>query len=167
MYALNSENAERAVSTVIGVVLMVAVTVILAAVIGTFVFDIGQESGEASPQASLTVEADAETNNVTISHEGGDDLHASDSKVIFEKGSESVTFDSATSGVTLEVSHTAVVNISDPQSSFETLDWDGDGTEDFNSSSDEISPLSEGDRITVRIIDIPTERIIFETEVLV
>jgi len=45
---------ERAVSPVIGVILMVAITVILAAVIAAFVLDIGP--GDTDPSASFTAD---------------------------------------------------------------------------------------------------------------
>jgi flagellin-like protein len=43
---------DEAVSPVIGVILMVAITVILAAVIGTFVLGLGDQVSESTPQAS-------------------------------------------------------------------------------------------------------------------
>lgn len=50
----NDENGgSRAVSPVIGVILMVAITVILAAVIGTFVLGLGDQVSESAPQANL------------------------------------------------------------------------------------------------------------------
>ena len=59
-------------SPVIGVLLMVAITVILAAVIGTFVLGLGDSLNQA-PQAQLDVTSDA-PNSVNISHDGGDAL---------------------------------------------------------------------------------------------
>ncbi len=53
----------RAVSTVIGVILMVAVTVVLAAVVGTFVLDLGDDV-RTNPQASVSFSE--EGNDVTI-----------------------------------------------------------------------------------------------------
>ena len=50
---LVGNDEERAVSPVIGVILMVAITVILAAVIAAFVLDLGQSTG-ANPQAGIT-----------------------------------------------------------------------------------------------------------------
>jgi len=47
---------DRAVSPVIGVILMVAITVILAAVIGTFVIGLGDDLGDSTPQASISGE---------------------------------------------------------------------------------------------------------------
>jgi len=62
---------DRAVSPVIGVILMVAITVILAAVIGSFVLGIGGQQ-EAAPQASITIAENTSNGNITISHRGGD-----------------------------------------------------------------------------------------------
>ncbi|PSP78367.1 type IV pilin [Halobacteriales archaeon QS_1_68_20] len=53
----------RAVSTVIGVILMVAVTVVLAAAVGTYVLDLGDDV-RTNPQASVSFEEDG--NDVTI-----------------------------------------------------------------------------------------------------
>jgi flagellin-like protein len=47
---------DRGVSPVIAVILMVAITVILSAVIGSFVLNIGDKLNEAPPQASFEVE---------------------------------------------------------------------------------------------------------------
>ena len=62
---------ERAVSPVIGVILMVAITVILAAVIATFVLDLGGDQ-EQAPQASFSFEKSGDV--VTIRHDGGDTI---------------------------------------------------------------------------------------------
>ena len=56
---------DRAVSPVIGVILMVAITVILAAVIATFVLDLGdQVQGNAS--AGVSVDESTSPHTVTI-----------------------------------------------------------------------------------------------------
>jgi flagellin-like protein len=69
----------RAVSPVIGVILMVAITVILAAVIGTFVLGLGQNV-QSTPQASFSFDfdTDAGTVNVNVTHNGGDRLEVGD-----------------------------------------------------------------------------------------
>ena len=69
---------KRAVSPVIGVILMVAITVILAAVIGTFVLGLG-ESVQSTPQAKFAF--DNQNDNVTITHEGGDAISAKELSV--------------------------------------------------------------------------------------
>jgi flagellin-like protein len=49
---------DDAVSPVIGVILMVAITVILAAVIATFVLGLGEQVSTTAPQASFTFDYD-------------------------------------------------------------------------------------------------------------
>ena len=57
------ENDDRAVSPVIGVILMVAITVILAAVIGTFVLGLG---GQVNQNANAAVSVETTTDNATV-----------------------------------------------------------------------------------------------------
>ncbi|ESS11908.1 MAG: archaeal flagellin N-terminal-like domain protein, partial [uncultured archaeon A07HR60] len=78
------DGDDRAVSPVIGVVLMVAITVILAAVIGSTVLGVGDQLDSTAPQVQLSVEDVNVTNvesdtppnltTVTLRHTGGDDL---------------------------------------------------------------------------------------------
>jgi len=65
---------ERAVSPVIGVILMVAVVVVLAAVVTGFVFGIGDDLGDAQPTVDVQFDYDATNGNMTILHDGGDQL---------------------------------------------------------------------------------------------
>ena len=62
---IGSED-ERAVSPVIGVILMVAITVILAAVIAAFVLDLGDSVGQEA-QAGIDFEESTSDGNVTVS----------------------------------------------------------------------------------------------------
>ena len=64
----NLFSEDRAVSPVIGVILMVAITVILAAVIGAFVLGLGDQAADSTPQASFNC------NNGNLTHGGGDTL---------------------------------------------------------------------------------------------
>jgi flagellin-like protein len=74
----NLLTEDRAVSPVIGVILMVAITVILAAVIGTFVLGLGDQVSESAPQAqfSFDFETDSGTDIINITHDGGDSIQA-------------------------------------------------------------------------------------------
>ncbi len=77
----NLFTAERAVSPVIGVILMVAITVILAAVIGTFVLGLGDQVSESAPQAQFTFDFSENGTNaeeLSITHDGGDSVSAED-----------------------------------------------------------------------------------------
>lgn len=91
-----SAEESRAVSPVIGVVLMVAITVVLAASIGMFVLDAGSILGHTAPQPSLTVEdapvdynsTEPESNElVEIHHRGGDGLRVKDIRVVIRNAS--------------------------------------------------------------------------------
>jgi flagellin-like protein len=76
------EKNEEAVSPVIGVILMVAITVILAAVIAAFVFNIGGTQ-EKAPTASIVASNAADTSgpDLKIQHKGGDLLKAGEWKL--------------------------------------------------------------------------------------
>ena len=80
---------DRAVSPVIGVILMVAITVILAAVIGAFVLGIGGDQ-ESTPQATLSIEAGDGDGEIDIRHRGGQTLSDNEITVRLE-GSEGDT----------------------------------------------------------------------------
>jgi len=67
---------DDAVSPVIGVILMVAITVILAAVIATFVLGLGDQVSNSSPQASFSFDYDG-TDTLTVTHDGGQGIDAS------------------------------------------------------------------------------------------
>ncbi len=73
-------DEEDAVSPVIGVILMVAITVILAAVIAAFVFGMGPP--EQAPQASVRASADEidSQNVIVLEHQGGDAITLTDAR---------------------------------------------------------------------------------------
>ncbi|PSP88762.1 type IV pilin [Halobacteriales archaeon QS_4_66_20] len=82
-------NDDDAVSPVIGVILMVAITVILAAVIATFVLGLGEQVSQTSPNTSFSFDyeegsatdswGDGGSSNdaiLTITHSGGPNIDA-------------------------------------------------------------------------------------------
>ena len=68
---------DDAVSPVIGVILMVAITVILAAVIASFVLGLGDQAQQTTPQASFAFDYEQGT-SLTITHDGGDSIQANE-----------------------------------------------------------------------------------------
>lgn len=75
---------DDAVSPVIGVVLMVAVTVILSAAVGAFVLDIGNAVTEQQPQTAFTITSNASSGSpdaVNLTHNGGDTIDSSQLRV--------------------------------------------------------------------------------------
>ncbi|MCX9089492.1 MAG: type IV pilin N-terminal domain-containing protein [Candidatus Methanoperedens sp.] len=93
---------EEAVSPVIGVILMVAITVILAAVIAAFVF--GMAPPAKAPSVQLRITAVNSTtladNNLKITHNGGDALILKDEKITVTDAISGAPVDSI-SGLTL------------------------------------------------------------------
>ena len=90
---LRTKLNDRGVSPVIGVILMVAITVILAAVIGSFVLGIGGDV-EATPTASISVDYD-DTDGLILAHEGGDSIDWDEINVTVD-GSETFTSEGGT-----------------------------------------------------------------------
>jgi flagellin-like protein len=84
---------DDAVSPVIGVILMVAITVILAAVIGTFVLGLGDQVSDSAPQASFSFETttydppsggSTTYTAVEITHDGGDAIAGDNINVLVD-----------------------------------------------------------------------------------
>ncbi|SDM94340.1 flagellin N-terminal-like domain-containing protein [Halogranum gelatinilyticum] len=114
---------DRAVSPVIGVILMVAITVILAAVIGTFVLGLGDSVSDTSPQASLSFDytADAADSTIEVTHSGGDAIPESATLTLNsdvaaldttdELGSELTVGDTRTVGIDAELETGDTLNV--------------------------------------------------------
>jgi len=89
-HLLTADEENRAVSPVIGVILMVAITVILAAVIGTFVLGLGDQVQQTSPNAQWNWEVPA-SGDLNVTHEGGDSVDASLLEVTTSSGTTLAT----------------------------------------------------------------------------
>jgi flagellin-like protein len=118
---------DDAVSPVIGVILMVAITVILAAVIASFVLGLGDQAQQATPQASFSFDYEENT-EVTVTHDGGDTIQANELYVrgtLDGSNSISQTWANMTSGVSEVTAGNSVVlddsntDVSDPTNSYE------------------------------------------------
>lgn len=113
---------KRGVSPVIGVILMVAITVILAAVIGSMVMGLADDVGEPAPTANFGTNtvapdsiADGSTETVLeLEHKGGDKLEDGTYKVMVRKGTSgeyTTIYDgSVASNLTYDTGVTATVN---------------------------------------------------------
>ncbi|AAM31207.1 hypothetical protein MM_1511 [Methanosarcina mazei Go1] len=154
-------NNNKAVSPVIGVVLMVAITVILAAAIGSSVF--GQGPSESAPQANLDISAINTSTNADHSteakgylkfeHLGGDPIYFesnSTTKVMAVLDGVSKELDATGLG-TLDVGDTATINMT-------TIDNNGDYVIPF-------STLTTGKTVNVKIIDVQTSQLICDKDV--
>ncbi|MEE6211041.1 type IV pilin N-terminal domain-containing protein [Salarchaeum sp. III] len=129
---------DRAVSPVIGVILMVAITVILAAVIGAFVLNLGQDIQNTAPTASIgATDAgqqlnDTDTQTVLyINHQQGDSIKQSNLRIT--------------------VSNQSGAQIADITWNTSSERWDP-GSGDLNISSGALSDSSfdAGDQLTLK-----------------
>jgi len=109
---LKNKNRSRAVSPVIGVILMVVITVILAGVISVAVLDFGGEVSEGAPQASFGAEYDTGANTITFTHEGGDAVAGENLKV-FVNGADSGASISGEKSVGMEFDVSATISDGD------------------------------------------------------
>lgn len=135
---------------------MVAITVILATVIGAIVLDFGNNAGESAPSASLDIDADASNDNVTIEHIGGDSLNTGETRILVDNGSTTLEY-SADGDDTFAVGDTGTLNTSSPDANdaLSALSPPGSGTID----------ITTGDQITVTVIDTDSQRQIYKTTV--
>jgi flagellin-like protein len=150
-----TDESDRAVSPVIGVILMVAITVILGAVIGSFVLGIGGDINE-TPQVRLgvsdapdTVE-DAETDSddddglFVIEHSGGDTIEADNLNLIVNDLSEDEKIDKS--------------EITDIDSDLST----GDRVTISENSAD---PVTGEVELRVRIVHEPSDNLLLDTTI--
>ncbi len=102
---------EEAVSPVIGVILMVAITVILAAVIAAFVFGLGGQQTNA-PTASIVAANYPDTSgaDMKIQHKGGDMLKGGEWKISIVVAGNPPQFNTSASGNDLSVGNQIIAN---------------------------------------------------------
>lgn len=74
-YDRSTHSPDRAVSPVVGVVLLLAVTLMLAAAVGA---SLSTPELETTPTASFDLTVESETKAITLSHRGGDTLNVTD-----------------------------------------------------------------------------------------
>ena len=97
------ESDYRAISPVIGVVIMVAITVVLAAVIGVFVLDLGNDI-DKNVQAGANVKGNSDEGTISITYTHKEDAEylvvsigansswASDSDAVLSSVGDTVTY---------------------------------------------------------------------------
>jgi flagellin-like protein len=130
---LQTDTEERAVSPVIGVILMVAITVILAAVIASFVLGLGSNQ-EVAPTATFDFNYDTSNDQVEVTHTGGDNILQSN---LYVRGSE---IDTAGTGSDLTSNN----------------QWDGTASATIDSNS----AVTSGDSVTVALDSNPDEYVL-------
>ena len=154
----NFSKDEEAVSPVIGVILMVAITVILAAVIAAFVFGMGGNLNQAPPSVSLVASSNSASDgaDIVIKHVGGDALMGSDWKFSVVPEGDTPLYVTTHSSEDFEVGKQLVITSTTTEtSSTGWPDWKyaGNGTELNNSKH------------TVQVVHIPSNAMVLDTVV--
>ena len=146
MRSLNftNDDDDRAVSPVIGVILMVAITVILAAVIASFVLGLGQGN---DPAPSPTLDNEFSSGELSFDVTGGDDFTTSDATFSAE-----ITVENGSDQDTAEFTDVA---LDDGSATADLDDVLGDGSDtriEYNPSvgSDEVTA---GDSMTFNLVN--------------
>jgi len=147
---------DEGVSPVIGVILMVAVTVILAAVIGAFVMNMGDNLSQSAPSANFEFEAsDTDGDNsyvVQVTHDGGDSITNKNTKSLVVKdmadNAQEIWADDAGNGIETWSANGDVAagdNVYIGDDSGETNNGEHDG----DTSTSQVTGFSQGDTLKV------------------
>ena len=157
---------DKAVSPVIGVILMVAITVILAAAIGSSVFSHG--AAQAAPQANLNLKAAGPIDkdglaSVNIEHLGGDPINfATGSTKIMASvnGGSAEQIYPGDSPVTMDVGDIQKLDLKiiDADKKYPVLQERGDDGETLTN-------LTSGDVVNLKFIDIKSGQIFVDKNI--
>ena len=148
---------EKGVSPVIGVMLMIVVTVILAAAVSAY--SSGIENQETAPQATFAVSSDASDGTVTFEHLGGDTLFKTNLRIEISQGTTGGYVDMST--VTFEP-HSDYLAPGDV-ATIQAMSSSGL----FFSGADISVWAATGDSFVISLIDTKSGQIIYSSEVTV
>lgn len=154
----SSIGRDRAASSVIGVNIMVAITILLAAVLGAFALDVGQDLKQTSPPASLRVGVNAAANTVNVTHTGGESLVAEDVTIVLSDGTDRLEYISSDS-IPLKAGGSFTINTN-------TTAFSGWSGASFSEQTGDNFAFFTESKITVTLIDTDGQKVIFETEVI-
>ena len=164
----------KGISPVIGVILMVAITVVMAAAIASFVFGMGSKIQQVAPQGQFLLEdypgpvtSEGNDNLILITYVSGDEIPASDLRFVvqYKHGTEystevltytgsGATWEGGNVTLTSYVQAGLATNVVEPGDQFRLYE---NGTNWIG------SPVP----VTVRVIHVPTGSTIFEGTVTV
>lgn len=140
----------RAISPVIGVILIVVLTILLASLTTMFVLNIGGE--QVAPQASISLTIDAEDNQINLVHQAGDTLSADNTRIVWEIGDTMVRSDATKTEQELTAGNSAIFTF-DGSTATDGVwsSYESPGTVDINGS----------DQVTITIYDTESGKPVF------
>ncbi len=161
---LFSKN-ELAVSPVIGVILMVAITVILAAVIAAFVFGLGGQQ-TAAPTASIVAANNPDTTGIDlkIQHKGGDLLKGGDWKISVVKVGDSPLYNTSVTGSDLAVGAQIAVNSTTYNGGLGSIVTNA-STYNAQCLAANCVPLTTGQKYDVKLVHVPSNAMLIDAVV--
>lgn len=139
---------------------MVAITVVMAAAVGTLVLDLGGTTADSTPQATLQVTVDPTTDHLNVSHRGGDGIDASRSRLVVtaETTGDRVTFAATADPDVFRVGGVVAIDALDANVTSPT--WGS-----MTASPSSGFTVESGQQYSVRLIDTRSQRIVFEATV--
>ncbi|WP_092932409.1 type IV pilin [Natrinema hispanicum] len=159
---LIGSDDERAVSPVIGVILMVAVTVILAAVIAAFVMDMGSGLGESAPSVGTEATSNsgwADTGDdvvFRIAHQSGDSVEMDNMRVVIRDSDSASVATLDSDGWSGQGSNSEVSLVIDGVSSNQGAEtFSGGSTIEIEASG--TNDISENTEYTIQLIHTPSD----------
>lgn len=88
LVSVQLDSMDRAVSPVVGVVLMIVLAVSLTVVVGGFTSDlVDQARVDSPPRATLNMYNDEDGGGIRVAHDGGDDLDFGEVTVVVRRSS--------------------------------------------------------------------------------
>jgi flagellin-like protein len=171
-------DSRRGVSSVVGVILVVALVVILAGVVGTYGLGFVEDLRDPAPnvaesEGKLVAEGDKQI--IALTHVAGDSVEAEEMEIVVDVDGTSCTETSRLvnlpSDGNLDPNNIDGPDIFDDQELAGAIEdgspdddgvWSAGDTIEVRIVSGECG-LSTGDRVTVRIVHWPTNSIVVET----
>jgi flagellin-like protein len=151
-------NDDDAVSPVIGVILMVAITVILAAVIATFVLGLGEQVSQTTPNANFGVDYEQNGTNVGPDSWGT----ANTANGLGDGTNHGLLTISHTSGPEIESDRLGLTGVnSSSANSTDYADWSTSDVASINGSDDDT--ISAGESLDFWISDDDSVSVIWES----
>ncbi|MFC5972061.1 type IV pilin [Halomarina salina] len=188
------KTEDRAVSPVIGVILMVAITVILAAVIASMTLGLGNSVGSTAPSVQMDANVDAgdgvyddddsdgtddQSATITLEHKGGESLDSDRTEVVVEANGERwVLTGDGSSQLSVGDSSTLMMvskldTVPTPSEYSTELSpggsWLGSASASVDAnpidSPSDVPEIASGDTVLIKVIDTGSDQIVYETEI--
>lgn len=145
-------NSDDAVTSVVGVILMVSVTIIIASVLAAFVF--GVDNQEEAPKASLNLEKTTvdDNNTLVVVHQGGDSIEMSDVEATLNMNEVNIASDAPDK-----------FNAGDNLYIYD--EGNGNYKLDDDKPTNPWNVVGEGTKATTKFVDIESQQRIFQDHV--